>query len=104
MRWKCVGRAALRWRVLQMLCRSLGRPIRWPRESRPCIRRIWLRGIMQRHTAAVDLVRIYDDVIQTGRQLGVPMPRLLGLEPYVTAWQDQRPVQQANPGSMLTAF
>jgi len=50
------------------------------------------RKIMERHAATEDLVRIYDDVLQSGLQLGVSMPNLLALEPYVTAERERRPV------------
>jgi len=44
------------------------------------------RRILERHTGVDELKRIYADVVQTGRELGVPMPRLTALGPAVEAW------------------
>ncbi len=44
------------------------------------------RRILERHTGVEELKRIYADVVQTGRELGVPMPRLSALGPAVEAW------------------
>jgi Ketopantoate reductase len=45
------------------------------------------RKILGRHTGVEELKRIYGDVVATGRQLGVAMPRLSELGPAVEAWQ-----------------
>ena len=44
------------------------------------------RKIMQRHTGADELRRIFHDVLNTGRALGVPTPHLDALTPAVDAW------------------
>ncbi len=44
------------------------------------------RRILERHTGVEELQRIYADVVATGRQLGVSMPRLIELAPAVEAW------------------
>lgn len=44
------------------------------------------RRILERHTGVDELKRIYGDVVATGRELGVAMPRLTGLGPAVEAW------------------
>lgn len=44
------------------------------------------RRILDRHTGVEELKRIYRDVVSTGRELGVTMPRLIALEPIVEAW------------------
>ena len=44
------------------------------------------RRILERHTGVEELKRIYADVVATGRQLGVPMPRLTELGSAVDAW------------------
>ena len=43
------------------------------------------RRIMERHTGGVELARIYSDVVSTGRELGVGMPALEPLGPFVGA-------------------
>jgi 2-dehydropantoate 2-reductase len=43
------------------------------------------RKIMECHTSVDDLVHIYQDVLVTGRALGVNMPHLAALEPAVVA-------------------
>ena len=49
------------------------------------------RKIMRRHTGREELQRIYRDVLSTGRKLGVKMPTLEPLEPFVDAFSIQRP-------------
>ena len=49
------------------------------------------RKIMERHTGREELQRIYHDVLATGRKLGVQMPTLEPLEPFVDAFSIQRP-------------
>jgi len=44
------------------------------------------RKIMERHTGREDLQTIYHDVLSTGRELRVQMPRLEALEPFVEAF------------------
>lgn len=44
------------------------------------------RRILERHTGVEELKRIYTDVVATGQQLGVAMPRLTALGPAVDAW------------------
>jgi 2-dehydropantoate 2-reductase len=44
------------------------------------------RRILERHTGAEELKRIYADVVATGAQLGVATPRLTELGPAVAAW------------------
>ena len=44
------------------------------------------RRILERHTGVEELKRIYRDVVSTGLELGVTMPRLLALGPVVEAW------------------
>ncbi|HEX7951348.1 MAG TPA: 2-dehydropantoate 2-reductase N-terminal domain-containing protein [Candidatus Limnocylindrales bacterium] len=44
------------------------------------------RRILERHTSVEELKRIYADVVATGQQLGVPMPRLTEVGPAVEAW------------------
>ena len=44
------------------------------------------RRIMERHTGREELTRIYSDVVTTGRELGVAMPALEALGPFVVAW------------------
>ena len=44
------------------------------------------RKIMQRHTGAEELRRIFHDVLDTGRALGVETPHLDALIPAVDAW------------------
>lgn len=46
------------------------------------------RKIMERHTGGAELKRIYRDVLETGRELGLLMPTLEPLEPYVDALSD----------------
>jgi 2-dehydropantoate 2-reductase len=46
------------------------------------------RKIMERHTGGTELRRIYADVLETGRDLGVFLPTLAPLEPYVAAFAD----------------
>lgn len=43
------------------------------------------RKIMERHTAHDELQHIFFDVLETGRELGVEMPVLTALAPYVAA-------------------
>lgn len=45
------------------------------------------RKIMQRHNGGEELTRIYHDVLDTGRQLNVPMPHLEALCKAVDAWR-----------------
>jgi 2-dehydropantoate 2-reductase len=49
-------------------------------------RNVAARRILERHTGVEELKRICRDVVATGRQLGVAMPRLTELEPAVEAW------------------
>jgi len=51
------------------------------------------RKIMQRHTGAEELRRIYHDVLDTGRQLGVAMPHLEALGGAVDAWRAPIPAR-----------
>ena len=51
------------------------------------------RRILDRHTGVEELKRIYGDVVATGRELGVTMPRLEALEPIVQAWDGTVPAQ-----------
>jgi 2-dehydropantoate 2-reductase len=44
------------------------------------------RRILERHTGVEELKRIYTDVVATGEQLGVPMPRLTELSGAVETW------------------
>jgi len=44
------------------------------------------RRILERHTGVDELKRIYADVMATGQQLGVAMPRLTELGPAVATW------------------
>jgi len=44
------------------------------------------RRILERHAGVEELKRIYADVVATGRQLGVAMPRLIELGSAVEAW------------------
>jgi 2-dehydropantoate 2-reductase len=44
------------------------------------------RRILERHTGVEELKRIFSDVVSTGRQLGVAMPRLAALEAAVETW------------------
>jgi 2-dehydropantoate 2-reductase len=46
------------------------------------------RKIMERHTGGSELKRIYRDVLKTGRELGVSIPTLEPLEPYVDGLPD----------------
>ena len=43
------------------------------------------RRIMERHAGGEELTRIYFDVLATGRELGVAMPALEPLGPFVAA-------------------
>jgi len=45
------------------------------------------RKIMQRHNGGDELTRVYHDVLDTGRQLNVPMPHLEALRDAVDAWR-----------------
>jgi hypothetical protein len=47
------------------------------------------RRIMERHTGGEELTRIYRDVVQTGHQLGVDLPVLGALGPFVEAFATQ---------------
>ena len=47
------------------------------------------RKIMERHTGREELRRIYRDVLNTGRELGVTMPTLEPLEPFVEAFPNR---------------
>lgn len=49
------------------------------------------RRILDRHTGVQELKRIYGDVVATGLDLGVTMPRLLALGPSVEAWDGTVP-------------
>jgi ketopantoate reductase len=44
------------------------------------------RRIMERHTGGEDLTSIYRDLVATGHQLGVDLPVLEALSPYVAAY------------------
>ena len=44
------------------------------------------RRILDRHTGVEELKRIYHDVLATGVELGVAMPRFAALAPVVDAW------------------
>ena len=44
------------------------------------------RRILERHTGVEELKRIYADVVATGEELGVAMPRLTELGSAVQAW------------------
>jgi len=48
------------------------------------------RKIMERHTGGAELKRMYGDVVETGRRLGVPMPTLAACRPFVEALPDGR--------------
>jgi len=47
------------------------------------------RKIMERHTGREELQRIHHDVLDTGRELGVPVPTLQALGPFVDAFSIQ---------------
>lgn len=51
------------------------------------------RKIMKCHTGAEELRRIYHDVLDTGRQLGVTMPHLEALGGAVDAWRAPIPAR-----------
>lgn len=57
------------------------------------------RRILERHTGVAELKRIYADVVATGRQLGVPMPRLTELGSAVEAWTGE-PATDAGSASV----
>jgi 2-dehydropantoate 2-reductase len=57
------------------------------------------RRILERHTGVDELKRIYADVVASGRELGVAMPRLTELEPVVEAWTGET---TAGPDAEMT--
>lgn len=61
------------------------------------------RRILERHTGVEELKRIFGDVVRTGRELGVPMPRLTALEPAVEAWTGQPARSKSGHGKVPAA-
>jgi 2-dehydropantoate 2-reductase len=58
------------------------------------------RRILERHTGVEELKRIYTDVVATGRQLGLALPRLTELGTAVEAWTGE-PRADADPSPSL---
>jgi len=49
------------------------------------------RRIMELHNGAEELKRIYYDVLETGERMGVPMPEMRKMRPYVDRLDEDNP-------------